>query len=105
MNSEPIINLLVQIPLVGAFMWLMLKIMDRQDQREAKKDELDRAERKEREEAWQLFLKEQREQNNTAIGRIAEEVKSLSSAMAQMNAVLTAHDASSREARIKMSNT
>jgi len=101
MLSEPILNLLVQIPLVGAFMWLMLKIMERQDAREEKREALDRDERRDRDAAWQKFLTEQRTASNDAIGRIAEEVKSLATEQSAMLALLSAHDASSREARMR----
>jgi len=115
--SNPYLNLLVQVPLVGIFAWLMLEVMKRQDVREATRDKLHSEERKEREERernerrerddqWRSFLQEQRQQFNDTIGRIAEEVKlvtnevkHLANEQAEMRHILTSHDAASREAR------
>ncbi len=77
----------------------MLEIMKRQDAREERRDASHAAERKERDEAWRSFLSDQREQNNAAVARIAEEVKIFSQEVARMNTVLTSHDAASRESR------
>lgn len=96
---ESLINLAIQIPVVLVFAWLMLEIMKRQDAREERRDAAHAAERKERDEAWRAFLAEQREQNNAAVSRIAEEVKSMAQETARMNAVLISHDSASREAR------
>lgn len=96
---ESLISLAIQIPIVIVFAWLMLEIMKRQDAREERRDAAHAAERKERDEAWRSFLSEQREQNNAAVSRIAEEVKIISQEIARMNTVLTSHDAASREAR------
>jgi len=96
---QQIISLLIQLPVVGVFAWLMLEIMKRQDQREERRDAAHTTERKERDEAWRQFLAEQREQNNAAVSRIAEEVKIISQEVARMNTVLTSHDAASRESR------
>ncbi len=97
MFPDTIINLLIQIPLVGIFVWSSIETGRRQDARDQKRDEAYASERKERDNAWRDFLSDQREQNNTAISRIAEEVKGNSQEIARMNAILSAHDAASKE--------
>lgn len=84
--SDSIINLLVQIPLVGMFIWFILQ-----------RDKLDDAKQLVREEGWRTFLREQREQNNAAIARLAEKIESISHEVSRLNGVLSAHDAASKE--------
>lgn len=64
---EPYIGLLIQVPLVGMFIWFTLR---------QNKDFLEAMEK--RDEQWRGFLNSHTESTNQAIGRIAEEVKSLS---------------------------
>lgn len=75
---DPIISLLVQVPLVGIFVWFTLQLsknmQKQQDERDAQ---------------WRDFLREQRESNNAALGRLADEIKSNTQ-------VLTAHMATIR---------
>jgi hypothetical protein len=63
---EPWINLLIQIPLVGIFVWFTLE-----------RDKRAQANEVERDTQWRDFLKEQRVANNEALGRLAEEIKNL----------------------------
>ena len=42
--------------------------------------------------ASQKFISEQRELSNSALGRLAEEIKSISGEVARMNGVLSAHE-------------
>lgn len=83
---EYLVNLLVQIPLVGVFIWFILERDKRSD-----------AALSERDKQWREFLAEQREQNNNAISRLAEEIKGISSQVSSLNGIISAHDAASRE--------
>jgi Tfp pilus assembly protein PilO len=74
---DPIINLLIQIPLVGIFIWFILERDKRSD-----------AQQKERDQQWREFLKEQREQNNAAVSRLAEEQKEMRSEFAKLAGVI-----------------
>lgn len=76
------INLLMQIPLVGLFVWFILKRDERSD-----------AQQKERDEQWRAFLQEQREQNNAALSRLANEIGAIAGKVAEMSETLSAHDA------------
>ena len=75
------VSLLVQVPLVGIFVWFTLRVM-RQNQESSEK----------RDGEWRDFLREQRESSNHALGRIAEEVKIMSQQLAAMQTMLTQHD-------------
>jgi hypothetical protein len=83
---ESLVNLLMQIPLVGIFIWFILERDKRSD-----------AQQSTRETQWRDFLKEQREQNNAAIARLAEKIESISHEVSRLNGVLSAHDAASKE--------
>jgi hypothetical protein len=83
---ESLINLLIQIPLVGIFVWFILERDKRSD-----------AQQSDRETQWRDFLREQREQNNSSIARLAEKIESISHEVARLNGVLSAHDAASKE--------
>lgn len=67
---EYAVSLLVQIPLVGIFVWFTLEIMKRQERSNDRRDD-----------QWREFLKDQAEQYNSAISRIAEEVKANTSVL------------------------
>lgn len=71
MTAEPIIpayivNLLAQIPVVVIFIWFVLKLTASYQAAQDKRDE-----------QWRDFLREQREANNKATARLAEEIKEL----------------------------
>lgn len=63
-NAETYIGLLIQVPLVGMFIWFTLR---------QNKDFLAAMEK--RDEQWREFLKDHTNTTNAAISRIAEEVK------------------------------
>jgi len=67
------IGLLIQVPLVGMFIWFTLR---------QNKDFLTAMER--RDEQWREFLNKHTESTNQAIGRIAEEVKQLGREISEM---------------------
>ncbi len=80
--SEPLSNLLVQVPLVGMFIYFILEWSKRMEKSQAERDE-----------QWRQFLVEERIHRADAIGRLAEDIKSLSALVNQMSGQLTAHDA------------
>jgi Na+/phosphate symporter len=65
-SAESYISLLMQIPLVGMFIWFTIR---------QNHDFLSAMEK--RDEQWRVFLKAQTDSRNDAIARIAEEVKNL----------------------------
>lgn len=87
MTGEPYINLLMQIPLVGLFVWFILKRDERAD-----------IQQRERDEQWRSFLQEQREQNNAALQRLAGEISLIAQKVGDMSETLSAHDAIVRAA-------
>ena len=70
---ESYVSLLIQVPLVGMFIWFTLR---------QNKDFLTAMEK--RDEQWRGFLREHTESSNSAISRIAEEVKGLSREMSEL---------------------
>ncbi len=84
------ISLLVQVPLVGIFIWFTLKIVDRflktLEQRDIQ---------------WQAFLTQQREETNKSLAdlaaRLGDEIRATAIEVARINGVLTTHDARSQE--------
>ena len=71
-----------QVPITVLFVWFTLELLKRQSANDARRDH-----------EWRDFLSQQRERNNEAISRIAEEVKLLAQQIAAMNALLITHDA------------
>jgi len=63
------------------FIWFILERDKRQGVAEEKRDE-----------KWHSFLTQQREANNSALGRLAEEIKANNAQMAAMTGVIIAHD-------------
>lgn len=76
-NAEPYISLLIQVPLVGIFVWFTLKII------RVFMDFL-----KSRDESWQTFLDQQRKQDKDAIAHMAErfagEIRELGKEVAEL---------------------
>jgi len=77
-NIEQYIGLLIQVPLVGIFVWFSLAMI------KLFTDLIDR-----RDKAWQEFLKQQQETNNNAIKamaeRFADEIRSLGKEIASLH--------------------
>lgn len=113
---EPSIqNLLIQIPLVGIFIWFILEqqkradaaALNRQQKADAEQEKRDNDWRNflqqqyekmsEQDKQWREFIAEQRDQSNAAIARLAEEIKGNSLMISQMNGTLISHDVASRE--------
>lgn len=80
-GSETWLNLLIQIPLVGIFVWFSLN-----------QQKLHSVSQEKRDSEWRDFLREEREANNTALGRIAEEVKSNSIILSATKEIIVTHD-------------
>lgn len=87
---EQYIGLLVQVPLVGIFIWFTLRIVDRFMASLDKRDT-----------QWQAFLEEQRKLSSESIAsmaaRFGDEIKEVSREVASLRGVLLAHDARSQE--------
>jgi len=89
-NASDYISLLVQVPLVGIFIWFTIKIVDRflktLEQRDIQ---------------WQAFLTQQREETSKAMAdlaiRLGDEIKATAIEVARFSGILTAHDARSQE--------
>lgn len=116
---ETIQSVLIQIPIVGIFIWFILEQQKRSDAAQAARDkaaqdsqaardkewrdflQAQRNEMKEQDNQWRLFITEQREQNSAATSRLAEEIKANTAQIAQMTGVLIAHDTASRERALR----
>lgn len=95
--SDTAINLLLQIPLAGVVVFVVvlflrhlkdynteiIKFLNSQDI------------------STRDFLREQRQQGNEAVARLAEEIKEIGKEVARMNGVLSAHDARAQERQQK----
>lgn len=76
--SDAVINLLIQIPLVGIFILFILERDKRSDAKQLERDQ-----------QWREFLKEQREQNNAAVARLAEEIKKIAQQVSHLDDAIT----------------
>ena len=89
-NAEQYVGLLVQVPLVGIFIWFTLRIVDRFMASLDKRDT-----------QWQSFLEEQRKLTNESISNMAarfgDDIKEVSKEVASLRGVLLTHDARSQE--------
>jgi hypothetical protein len=81
MGTEGYIGLLIQVPLVGIFVWFSLKIVS------IFMSSLDS-----RDKQWQDFLEQQRKANNEAIAhmaqRFSDEIKQLGKEVAELRGAL-----------------
>lgn len=97
-------SLLNQIPLAGLVVLvvaLFLYFLDRwlkaeRDARAIESDAMRNFIKSEREQSA-IFLREQREQYNSTIGRLAEKVEHIAVEVSTLNGLLSAHDARSQE--------
>ena len=81
LEVQTIVNLLAQVPLVGIFVWFVLKTGDRNQAAQEKRDE-----------QWRIFLQQQSDTHAKSVGRLAEEIKELSKQTHGLTQVLIAHD-------------
>ena len=86
MDFNSFISLLIQIPLVGIFVWFVLERDKRMESSAIKRDA-----------DWRAFLREQREQNNAALSRLADEIKSIGQLTATSNTLITQNQSLLRE--------
>jgi len=86
---EPYIGLLVQVPLVGIFVWFSLQLINIflksiSDLRNTFVDSIT-----DRDKEWMIFLEQERKANHEAIGhmaeRFADEIRVLGKAVTEMN--------------------
>jgi hypothetical protein len=75
------VNLLIQVPLVGIFVWFSLRQQESFQRDQTRRDT-----------EWRDFLREQREANNQALGRIAEEVKTVATQLSSVQSLMVSHD-------------
>lgn len=81
MTVDAWISLAAQVPLVGIFVWFTLQQQKLGQDSQAKRDH-----------EWREFLREQREANNAAMARLAEEIKAISGVLASVQALMVSHD-------------
>jgi len=95
---EPWLQLLIQIPLVGAFMWFVLKQQERDAAERNDRQEREAAERKERDAAWQTFLTDQRAATVTALSEVSRELGKVADHLNRLQGTVEQHDVIMREA-------
>ena len=80
-NVEPYVGLLIQVPLVGIFVWFALALIKMFNESIDKRDV-----------AWRDFLEQQRKSNNEAIAhmaeRFADEIKTTGKEVAALRGAL-----------------
>jgi len=86
--SEATITLLSQIPLAGVVVIVVMIFLSFI----GKYNTTMMTFLQNQQDASQKFISEQRELSNSALGRLAEEIKSISGEVARMNGVLSAHE-------------
>lgn len=100
---EPWVNLLIQVPLVGIFVWFTLTIMARFQDAQEKRDTAFLAAQKERDvtflnaqkerdTSWQEFLKEQRAASNQVLGQVVTEIKQVAAELNAVKGMIMVHD-------------
>ena len=81
-GTETYIGLLIQVPLVGIFIFFTLKVIS------IFMDSLDK-----RDQAWRDFFEQQRKANNDAIGsmsaRFADEIRIMGKEIAELRGIVT----------------
>lgn len=93
MLSDAAINLLIQIPLAGVVVVVVIVFLNFIGKYSANMMAFLDTQQK----LMQKFIEEQREQSNLAMGRLAEEIKQVGHEVARLNGVVMAHDAASKE--------
>ncbi len=83
---EPWVQLLVQVPLVAAFMWFVLTWSDRLGRQQAERDI-----------QWQQFLSEQRVATVAALADVVTRLSEVSKSLDDVRIAVTAHDSATRE--------
>ncbi len=78
---DPVISLLIQVPLVGVFIWFALQLTKNAQTSQDKRDA-----------EWRQFLIEERKARSDSTGRLAEEIKEATKLLGQMQALMISHD-------------
>ena len=84
---ESWVQLLIQIPLVGAFMWFVLEQQKRDTQERAARDT-----------AWQTFLTDQRAATVAALSEVSRELGKVADHLNRLQGTVEQHDVIMREA-------
>ena len=98
--SDTVINLLLQIPLAGVVVFVVVVFLNHLDKSNVRQDAatqrmLDFL--SVQEQLNRDFLKEQREESAQSLSNFGERLEKVSAEVARMNGVLSAHDARSQE--------
>ncbi len=107
LNIGDYIGLLIQVPLVGIFIYFTLKLINifMAAQAEFLKTLQQQNEKwehatKQRDEQWQTFLREQRDTTNEAMvslaARLGDEIKNIAQVVARLEGMMLEHDSQSR---------
>ncbi len=90
--DQTVLSLLVQVPLVGLFIWFSLQQQKLHAESQAKRDADNLAIQNKRDEEWRIFLIEQRKANNEAVAEVAKELKENTVILASVQTTMTIHD-------------
>jgi len=82
MQGDVWVSLLTQAPLVGIFVWAMLMVLDKMNKFQMEMMQRWDTEQRARDEVWRKFLDEQRQANNEALARMAEELRAMQESLA-----------------------
>jgi hypothetical protein len=74
-------QMLTQLPMLGIFVWFILEWSNRLGK-----------EREQRDKEWREFLQEERNHRAEAIGRLAEEIKTVSKQLSEISGLMQSHD-------------
>jgi len=108
MDWASVLPLLLQIPIVGAFIIFTLRMVDSYQNEQTKRDAIWQTFLKEeradylaqeirRDTEWRTFLSDRSHQNRDALENMVSEMKQMGQNIAALNALLISHDASERE--------
>ncbi len=98
--SDAALNLLLQIPLAGVVVFVVVVFLNHLDKSSVRQDQ---AQQRmimfltEQEASNREFLKEQREANAITLDNFGKRIEAMSGEVSRLNGVLSAHDARSQE--------
>ena len=95
--NDQYISLLVQVPLVGIFIYFTLRLISIFNATIEKRDDAWQTAIEKRDQEWRIFLSEQRTASNETIvalgARFGNEIKDVGEKVATLTGILLAHDA------------
>lgn len=105
---QPFLQVGLQIPIVAAFIWFTLQVLrnfrESQKERDTEWQSFLKAEREDflaqeirRDVEWRTFLGERSHQNRDVLDGIVKQLGEMSLNLSSLNALLVAHDSSTRE--------